>query len=74
MMKAMCNDMMRQFLALCDQIRVPISLEKTVLACSWLIFLGILLDGRTMTLAIPIEKKDHAVALLNDVMGKKRLP
>ena len=63
-LRAVCDQMINEFLKLCDQIGVPISHSKTEWTVSCIIFLGVLLDGRTMTLAIPIKKKDKAVNML----------
>ena len=45
-----CNGMVRLFLKVCEMIRCPISMEKTEWATQILTFLGILLNGRTLTL------------------------
>ena len=52
-----CNQMVRQFLTLCHDIRFPVSVEKTEWATTQIIFLGILIDGANRTLAVPLEKR-----------------
>ena len=68
----LCNKMISQFLLLCEDIGVPISMEKTEWASELLIFFGILLDGKNLILAIPEEKRARALELLNDLLGRKK--
>ena len=55
-----CNAMVRQFL------------DKTEWATDLIVFLGILLNGRELSLAIPLEKKDRAIELLTDMKSSKK--
>ena len=64
--------MVEEFLDLCDKLKVPVSLEKTVWASELMVFLGILLDGRNFILALPIGKKDRAIKLLLEIKDKKK--
>ena len=68
-----CNFMIQQFLDLCGELNVPISAEKTEWASETVIFLGILLDGHHLILAIPVEKRDKAVTLLMEFMHQKKV-
>ena len=52
----LCNHMISGFLQLCDQIGVPVSMEKIEWALDITVFLGMLLDGRNLILAVPDEK------------------
>ena len=52
----LCNWMIQKFLDLCLELGVPISREKTEFASEIIVYLGILLDGRKLVLAIPEEK------------------
>ena len=52
----LCNWMIQKFLDLCLELGVPISREKTEFASEIIVYLGILLDGRNLVLAIPEEK------------------
>ena len=56
-----CNQLINGFLLLCNEIGVPISAEKTVWGTDLIVFLGILLDGRNLILAIPNEKCERAL-------------
>ena len=54
--RQLCNDMIQTFLDICEKIGVPIVDEKTEWATTELVFLGILLNGIKMILAVPEEK------------------
>ena len=56
MFKMACNQQMQVFLQVCKEINFPVSLEKTVGACTCLTFLGFLLDTINQTVSIPCEK------------------
>ena len=67
----LCDDMVRRFLHLCNEIRCPVSLDKTEWSNDKMIFLGILLDGASHRLCVPIEKRDKALNMLFWVLEKK---
>ena len=68
-LKSLCNNLIKSFIKLCDDIGVPIAYEKTEWVTSVLVFLGILLNGRMLSLGIPLEKQQKALKFLKDVMG-----
>ena len=49
-----CKYLIKVFLKICQQVGMPIAAEKTEWATELIIFLGILLDGRNLRLAIPL--------------------
>ena len=51
-----CNYMMNQFLNLCKELGIPVSLEKAEWASDLMIFLGILLNRSDMSLVVLLEK------------------
>ena len=55
--KLLCDQMVASFLEICQKINCPIAEEKTEWGNTQVIFLGILLDGEHLILAIPNEKK-----------------
>ena len=57
-----CNHLMNTFLSLCAKVGFLISVEKMVWTILQIVFLGILLNGNTFTLSIPLEKR---ICLLN---------
>ena len=67
-----CNWMIEKFVKLCDQLGIPVSMEKTEWASDRTIFLGILLDGRHLVLVVPEEKRRVATALLEEFKAKKK--
>ena len=71
-MKWLCNQQIHEFLILCEELAVPVAVEKTEWASTMIVFLGILLNGEQLLLCIPLEKKQKALKLLNDLTGKKK--
>ena len=67
-----CNFMIQQFILLCDELGIPISPKKIKWGSETVIFLGILLDGAHLILAILVEKHEVAVALLWDLANRKK--
>ena len=68
-----CNQMVRKFIELCNLIGCPLSLDKTEWAATNMIFLGLLLNGRTYSLSIPFDKKERARQMINFAMDKKKV-
>ena len=54
--KLLCDGMIQGFIDLCQEINVPVAIEKTEWSDVLMVFLGILLDGKNLVLSIPIEK------------------
>ena len=71
--KWLCDYLIREFLALCKFINVPVATEKTEWGSTITVFLGILLDGARLFLSIPIDKQEKALRLLNDIADKKKV-
>ena len=67
-----CNSLVSSFLDICEDIHLPVSLEKTEWATTKITFLGILLSGDTLTLGIPTDKRDKALRLLSTVMDCRK--
>ena len=72
MLKAMCDHLISEFIKLCEMLSLPLAKEKTEWGCTRLVFLGILLDGERLILCIPLEKKNKALNLLNNLKDKKK--
>ena len=73
LVQAICNAMIQQFLDLCTELNLPVAAEKTDWVSTLTVFLGILLNGRNLCLAIPIEKQVKALNLLNEITAKKKM-
>ena len=71
--KMICDWMIEKFIKMCQEFNIPVAMEKTEWWSTLIIFLGILLNDRTLTLSIPLEKRDKALKLLNDLMGKRKI-
>ena len=67
-----CNELIMEFLQLCKELNVPISDKKTEWANELIVFLGILLNGRDFSLGGPLEKRENAIKLLNNMLDKKK--
>ena len=68
-----CNKMMVVFLDLCDHIGCPISEEKTEWPEPIMTFLGMLLNGYTKCLSIPMDKIIKAKNLLHSAISDKKV-
>ena len=64
--------LIRTFLAVCEDLGVPVAEEKTVWPCQVIVFLGMLLDGANRIISIPDEKRLRALNLLNRILSKHR--
>ena len=69
----LCNGAVKEFQWMCRIIGCPLAIEKTELGCDWIVFLGILLDGKNKMLSIPTEKITKALNLLNWALAKKKV-
>ena len=69
-----CNRKIELFLTLCEFLGVPVSMEKTEWAQedALVVFLGTLLNGREFCLAVPLDKKDRALSMLQDMLSHKK--
>ena len=67
------NNMVRQFLEICQNIGCPVALDKTEWGTTQIVFLGILLDGRRHCLMVPEEKVQKALRLLEWVRSSAKI-
>ena len=68
--KHLCDELINCFIDICNTLGVPIAMEKMEWGDTLVIFLGILLDGKRLCLSLPLEKREKALRLLNDLTGK----
>ena len=68
-----CNKLVRTFLKICKMIHCPVSMEKSEFATTKIVFLGILLDLERWVLALPEDKTNKALFMLNRAIEKKKL-
>ena len=69
-LKLLCNNQVKEFLKVCEEIAFPVSLEKTFWASTKLTFLGLLIDTLNQCVCIPIDKINKAVDLILTVLNK----
>ena len=67
-----CNKITVIFLDICACIKFPVSLEKTEWASPQIIFLGMLLDGKTHTISISLKRRDEMLAMINRFSQKRK--
>ena len=67
----LCNHQIHTFLQVCDIIKFPVSLEKTVWATTLIAFLGLLIDTHEQKILIPIEKVTRALEIIRFIKTKK---
>ena len=60
----LCNMHVREFLQVCESVRFPVSLEKTVWSTTRLVFLGLLIDTVSQVISLPKEKIEKTIQLL----------
>lgn len=57
----------------CQEINFPVSMEKTEWAVQIIIFLGILLNAVRLSLQVPDDKRNKAVAQLQQIIEAKKI-
>ena len=67
-----CNHLVKKFIELCHFLNVPISMDKTELATTRIIFLGILLDGEFKVMAVPEEKRIKALNQIDNLISNRK--
>ena len=67
------NQLVRDFLAICEQIGCPVALDKTEWGTTSIVFLGVLLNGRRHCLALPDDKILKAIRLLKLTCDAKKM-
>ena len=70
LLKLMCDLQVQVFLDVCQEINFPVSIDKTFWGCTQLTFLGLLIDNVRQLVAIPQEKLDRVVTMINYVLTK----
>ena len=71
--KLLCNQQVRKFLAVCEEIGMPVNLDKTFWATTILVFLGLLINTETQTVSIPIEKVNKGKQQIAKILDKKKI-
>lgn len=74
LMKAICNQDLHTFIALCCEINFPVNKDKTFWATTCLVFLGMLIDTVHQTVSVPQEKIKKAQTIIDRMLSKKNSP
>ena len=68
-----CNKMVRHFLHICDEIKLPVVAEKTEWVKRKITFLGMILDGQQHRLLVPEDKRVKALNVINMACEKRKM-
>ena len=68
--RSLCNHQVRCFLAICSEIRFPVSMEKTFWSTTELTFLGFLINTIKQFVSIPVDKVQRATDLIEEILNK----
>ena len=71
-LKLLCNNQVKEFLSICEEINLPISEEKTFWRTRQLTFLGFLIDTINQIVSVPKEKTERGIEIINEALEKKR--
>ena len=71
-LKRICDQQMKQFLRVCEEINFPVALEKTFWGTTQLTFLGLLLDTMRQIICIPNDKLIKARNWIQYFLNKKK--
>ena len=69
---SLCNQYMQAFIDICNDIQFPVSMEKTFWANTTLVLLGLLIDAVNGYVAIPVDKVERAIILIQDILTHKK--
>ena len=72
LMKSACNWQVQNFLDICQEIKFPVSMEKTFWGTNMLTFLGLLIDTIRQLVCIPADKVKRAQELIQVILPKKK--
>lgn len=63
---------LRKYQELCKIIQFPLAEDKTTLPTQIIVFLGMLLNSRTQTISVPVEKINKAITQLENLLRCKK--
>ena len=70
--RKLCDAQVSSFIELCESIRIPIALEKTFWGDTVMNFLGFLINTKSGTVSVPLEKLTKARNMICYVFQQKR--
>ena len=69
LLKLWCDEQIRLFIKVCEEIGFPVSWEKTQWSDQVIIFLDLLINTLTQTISIPVEKLERAKDMIAKVVN-----
>ena len=66
--KILCDQQVTLFMQICDQLGIPISIEKTEWGSAVMIFLGLLIDTYNHVVSIPVDKIEKAKEQIRKIL------
>ena len=73
LLRLWCNQQVKVFMQVCALIHFPVSFEKTFWGCTCLTFLGLLIDSENQVVAVPVEKIEKALKLIEEILSKEKM-
>ena len=73
LLRAWCDNQVQVFLDICRDIQFPVALQKTFWSTTKLVFLRLLIDSENQIVAIPLEKIQKALQLIEEMLQKKKV-
>ena len=70
LLKTWCDNQIRCFLEICEEIAFPVSMEKTYWSMTHLVFLGLLIDTVLKLVCLPVDKIQKAKLMILEFLGK----
>ena len=71
LLKKICRGQMNIFMELCEQLGVPVKMEKTEWPLMQIVFLRLLIDAINQVILLPKEKIETGQMLLNEILDRK---
>ena len=57
----LCNRLVKIFIKICEEINFPVAEDKMDWASFWVVFLGMLMDGKRQLIVVPNDKRTKAL-------------
>ena len=73
LLKACCNQQIRNFITICNRIKFPVAMEKTYWGCTRIEFLGLLIDTFLQIVCIPMDKLVKGHQVISNALKKRNI-
>ena len=73
LLRAMCQQQLDTFMSICQEINLPISIDKTLMPTTRMVFLGLLIDTVKQLILLPKEKIIRGRQLVDDILCRKKV-